>query len=1328
MCKERVNTDANHSFGAWLKKFRRQHNLNQEELAEQLGFSAEYIRKLESNRRPLTLGVAQSVAAFLELQDDDRDKLIEDLLTQYAAPDDHESQDGVHYQDPAPGVPPYKGLDFFAEADADLFFGRKALAAELVTRLAAVSRTSPRFLAVIGASGSGKSSAVRAGLVPLLRNGAVNGSDRWLISVSTPTAQPLRALAGALTAGEQDTATTQLLHDLRADSHALDRYAAAAAAESGRRGSQFLVIVDQFEELFTLCRHDEARSRYIDSLLTAAQSASPAIVIIILRADFYRHCLEYEQLRVLLERHTITIGAMKHTELREAIVCPAAANGWEFEPGLADALLRDVTDEPGALPLLSHALRETWERRAGRTLTLAGYGKIGRVQGAIATTADRVFGGLSGAQQMTAKRVFLRLTELGEGAQDTRRRVALAELLPTGEGRPDVAQTLKTLADARLVTLHREEAEVAHEALIREWPLLLGWLSDNRKGLQAHRRLTESANEWRHAGCDPGILFRGSRLELALRWAQERPEELNDLEREFLAASIGEVESQQRAEEEARIRELDHQRQLTEEETKRAQLAEARAREAEEHAREQIIAAAQLRRRRNFLIVAGAAALCLAAIALWFGMQSARSAQAAAAAQTVAESSARVATADRLAMQARILSAGTDRDQLDLALLMAVEAVTTTLQNDGFVLPNAELALTEASDAVQPLQWHAALILSHPDKVFSAAFSPDGLLVVSAGAAGRIRIWDLAGGKEVRQLSGHTGSVRSAVFSPDGKQIASGGEDGTVRIWDAASGQAIRRLAGHQGAITSVAFAPDGQRVVSAGEDEMVRSWDITTGQELRRLAGHTGAIRSAAYSPDGEFIVSAGEDHTVRIWDAASGREVRRLVGHSDQVSSAAYSRDGEHIVTAGDDKRVRIWDAATGAEIHILYTQTGTALAAAYSPDGRQVVGAVEDGLLRVWDATSERETQQLTGHTAPARAVAFSPDGMLIASAGEDGAVRIWRRSMDAPLHQLRGHTESVRRAAFSPDGKQLISASEDATIRIWDASSGRELRELAGHTDSVRSALFSPDGQQIVSAGEDGTVRIWDAASGKEVRNLLGHAGAAWSAIFSPDGRLVASTGEDGTLRIWDVAGGRQIRQVVAQEDSVWSVAFSPDGEQIAGGCAVETVCIWAVATGELVHKMPGDLYGIWSVVFSPDGRRVAAASDDGTVRIWDAAGGQEVQRLAGQIDGVRSVAFSPDGRHIVSAGADKTVRVWDVNSGRQLRQLVGHTERVLSADYSPDGRQIASSSADTTIRLWGASIEEELAHAEALIQRQPPALTTEERQQYGLQPAAPGEQP
>ncbi len=423
----------------------------------------------------------------------------------------------------AEGEPPYMGMRYFDTADAGLFFGREALSRELASRV-----EEEPFLAIVGASGSGKSSVARAGLIPALQMGAVH--------VITPTAHPLESLATSLTReSESVTATATLMDDLQNDSRSLRLFVRKMLASSGMLN--LLLLVDQFEETFTQCKDFTERRAFIENLLAAADEDDGRVrVALTLRADFYHHCAEYEGLRLALEKHQAYIGAMTSDELREAITAPAQKNGWDFQPGLVDLILSDVGTEPGALPLLSHALLETWKRRQGRTLTLQGYADAGGVKKAIAQTAESVYDRLTPAEQTIARGIFLRLTELGEGTQDTRRRVKLDELRQAKAG-DAVTKVLKTLTDARLVTTEEDSAEVAHEALIREWGTLRKWLDEDRENLRLHRHLTESAGEWQRRGKEASELYRGARLKQLQDWLKEHGDALSPLEKEFLKAS-----------------------------------------------------------------------------------------------------------------------------------------------------------------------------------------------------------------------------------------------------------------------------------------------------------------------------------------------------------------------------------------------------------------------------------------------------------------------------------------------------------------------------------------------------------------------------------------------------------------------------------------------------------------------------------------------------------------------------------------------------------------------------------------------------------------------
>ncbi|MGD8750689.1 MAG: hypothetical protein PVG14_04660, partial [Anaerolineales bacterium] len=461
---------------------------------------------------------------------------------------------------PEPGESPFKGLQYFEEEDADRFFGREALTAKIVGRL---NRT--RFLSILGASGSGKSSLVRAGVIPALRRGErlVDGSlppkdsAGWDIHILSPSAHPLEALAASLMRMESSSqAIIGLQEDLAQDSRTLRLTARQVLARAGK--SHLLLVVDQFEELFTRCRNTDERDAFIGNLLSASspEGEQPITVVIVLRADFYPHLSQHTKLREIVSQNQEYIGAMSREELFRAIVQPAALGDWKIQEGLVDVILDDIGDEPGALPLLSHALLETWKRRRGRTLTLSGYTESGGVRGAIAQTAEAVFRQrLTSEQQPVARMIFVRLAELGDDSQDTRRRAAFSELITKSTDTEVIDAVLRILIDARLVTTGVVEpgdtkvVEVAHEALIREWPTLREWLEANREGLILHRQLTDDTHDWLKYERDHGILYRGARLERALAWASENPDVLSLQEAEFLETSRkASQEEKQRAE------------------------------------------------------------------------------------------------------------------------------------------------------------------------------------------------------------------------------------------------------------------------------------------------------------------------------------------------------------------------------------------------------------------------------------------------------------------------------------------------------------------------------------------------------------------------------------------------------------------------------------------------------------------------------------------------------------------------------------------------------------------------------------------------------------
>ena len=841
------------AFGDLLRFLRRRVGFTQMELAHEVGYSDAQISRLEQNLRlPDIPTIEARFVPALGLEDEP--KALARLLDLAA---------NVRREDaPGLGLCPYKGLSYFDEADADLFVGREDLTAKLAERVLSLALSgSPlegRFLAVVGASGSGKSSLVRAGLVPSLRWDKTSAD--WNIQVLTPTAHPLESLAVSLTQeGASLDPAAALMDELARDPLSLHRFAKREMESAN--SSRLLLVVDQFEETFALCRSEEERTSFIGNLLSAASEADgPVAVVITLRADFYAHCANYIQLREALAQNQEYIGAMNDEELRRAIEEPARRGRCDFEPGLVDLLLHDVGHEPGALPLLSHALMETWQRRRGRVMTLSGYTSSGGVRGAIAETAEAVFADqFTQEQQAIARRIFLRLTELGDetAAGDTRRRATFNELILKPEETATTQTVLKALADARLIITSENSAEVAHEALIREWPTLRGWLEDNREWLRLHRHLTEAAQEWIVSNREPDVLYRGARLAQAREWAVTHIEEMNALEREFLEASQTWVEREIAEREAQQQRELEAARKLAETE--------------KQHAEEQTRSAKLLRKRAIYLAGAFIVAMVMAIAATFFGRQ--------------AQASSRLATSRELAA-ASISSLDVDPER---SILLALEALDT-----GYTI-EAEEALHRAVLASRV----GLVIQAHePGAEMMVAFSPDGKQIVTAAADETVKLWDAVTGERLLKWDGHY-----AAFSPDGKRLAVVIADGTVKVLDAGIGKEIQ-VPGQIDAKLSVAFSPDGSRLVTVASNNTAKIWEVRTGKELAAFPGHTDFVGYAVFSPDGKRLLTASDDGTARVWNAATGEQLLNLSGHRGFVWSAAFSPDGRRIATVGGNE----------------------------------------------------------------------------------------------------------------------------------------------------------------------------------------------------------------------------------------------------------------------------------------------------------------------------------------------------------------------------------------------------------------------------------------
>ncbi len=766
------------------------------------------------------------------------------------------------------GKCPYRGLEVFDVEHAPFFFGREALTEWLLNEIRPKSNSMKdnRFLGIVGSSGSGKSSLARAGLIATLKKGKLKGSEAWPVVICRPGTDPLEglaiALAEAINIGKTPSDVLNLKRDLRGNEgmlHLTTRVALRDAPQEQR----LALLVDQFEELFTLCDDEKLRQAMINNLLYAASVADgQTIVILTMRADFYGRCADYPALAAALSDHQVLVGPMTEDELIRSIERPAQLSGCEFETGLVELLLKEVIDQPGGLPLLQYALLELWRRRKGRRITQSAYKTIGGVEGALERRAEEVFSRFSDSEKRICRQVFLRLTQAGESTEDTKRRVSMKELMPVKDKQETMEAVVQTLsgADARLITIEgkgtKEEekiVEVAHEALIRGWKQLRGWLNEDREFLLWRQRLQSSLSDWERTVSDEGVLLRGGLLVEAERWLKERPDDLSKDEQKFIQESLG-----------------------------------LREREGKDRERTRRIKIMWLSTGLTIAIV-----LTLMTVLMWHSSEKQRQ---------VAVKQSKVARSRQLAAQAT-----SQLNEIDLALLLSVEAsrIDDTIEARGALL----------TSLLQKPHFFTFLH-GHKDPVSSVAFSPDGKTLASGSWDKTIILWDVEKRQRIGQpLEGHKNDVRSVAFSPDGKTLASGSWDKTIILWDVERRQRIGQpLEGHKDYVYSVAFSPDGKTLASGSGDKTIILWDVEKRQRIGQpLEGHKNSVYSVAFSPDGKTLASGSSDKTIILWDVEKRQRIGQpLEGHKDSVYSVAFSPDGKTLASGSRDKTIILWDVA--------------------------------------------------------------------------------------------------------------------------------------------------------------------------------------------------------------------------------------------------------------------------------------------------------------------------------------------------------------------------------------------------------------------------------
>ncbi|MFG1922344.1 hypothetical protein [Cryptosporangium sp. NPDC048952] len=1129
-------------------------------------------------------------------------------------------------------IQPYRGLSSFAAADADWYFGRSALMTELLGRIGALHAGGGGLIILVGASGSGKSSLLLAGLTPALERGELPGSAGWPTLVITPGRDSHIEIGRFLSSAER-----------------------GIDSRDGHSSGGPLIIFDQFEQVFT---GDADEDRLVAAVSSASRNG--ASVVLSLRADFYGRALRHESLRAALDSAQVTVGPMTADEIREVIEKPAERAGIDVERELVEILVREVVPgrgttvhETGALPLLSYALHEMWVKdRAG--LTITNYEQVGGIDGAVAASAEAVYAGLSPHQQRQAQRLFLRLIRLHPDMPDTRRRVRLGDLLAGRNQDSDREEVLKSFIAQRLITVDVDTVEITHEALIGAWPRLREWLEVDRGMLLLGQQVDADALEWQESGRESGLLYRGTRLVAAREWADLHGEDVPAVSRHFLATS------RRRARRRARLFVLTmavlavllfltgtlaavvfHQRNDA-----RDQRNEARTDRDLALSRMTAVRADQLRSRDVSL----ARQLSLAAYRI--------------APTTEARSSLLDASALRPAVR---IPGGT-------GILYA-----TAVHPDGHLVAtgsDTDVKLWDVSDQGRARQLYR-MPTGALGTVYAVAFDPAGGLLVASTAGATVLIWDIrdpAKPRPLESLAGLGGSVYSVAFSPDGRMVgaacdhgivrlwrvgpdgtfdpmgkpirvegkrakslsiragngylAVGDSDGTVGIWDIGNPsrpELIARPIGPEKEIGQLAFSPDGRWLAAGGADRSAYIWNVTTPRAPQAIGspitGATSWINAVAFSPDSASVAIASSDGAVgvRVIDVAT-RAVVATLPHPVPVTSVRFTSDGTTVVTGSNDGMARLWSVPGPA-----LAMPGPVSSAVFDPTGRML--AVGSSDTRLYDLTEARHPRPsgraLTNKDGFASSVAFTSDHRTMATAfGRSGALRLWNvtdPARPAPSGQvLTAHPDQqIEFLTFGPDGRTLATASRDGTVRLWDVRDSAKPRldaTLSGFSDGVYSVAFSPDGKLLAAASADKTVRVWNVADPTRPRPegppLKPGDHYAYSVAFSPDGTTLAVSLADGKLRLYglgDPAAPELVAPPLAGPTGfLYTVNFSSDGTLVAGAGTDGTLWLWDVSRRNrptLYAKLTASTGILFTVGFRPGTDMLAAGGADGGVSLW-----------------------------------------------------------------------------------------------------------------------------
>ncbi|WP_024335512.1 nSTAND1 domain-containing NTPase [Desulfotignum balticum] len=1217
---------------------------------------------------------------------------------------------------------PYRGLEVFDVAHEQIFFGREQEISDIQVALDHQAKAGHAFVLIVGASGSGKSSLARAGVIPALKY-FETGAVHYRYAVMTPGQYASDLFSGLARTLVSETALPEyagtgqsiesLAESLKKDPDLAYQMGLAPVLKKTDDGkteeTRLLLLIDQLEELFT---HTSLTKETVTQFIQAIQVLSGTgriRILATLRSDFYARLQEYPRLVELKQgqgQYDLLPPGKAH--IHRIITEPAWLAGIQFEEDLQTGerldqrILNDAIDHPEALPLLEYTMRELFENRTQEgMLTFKLYEALGGVEGALGKRAEQIWQQLPEPTQNIVPKLFRALVTVSEDQEYTSQPMILNDYLDVSGGQQnDLQLALEVFVQARLLISHKTQGDqvvirLAHEALIRCWPRLNQWLMDAREFLQARTRLDQALKHWLEKDRPKDLLLpEGIAIEeamvLQIKWSNElTAEQMDYIERSakyyekkrkkrvqnfqiasvvFLILAVVSIiaggiawkkTNAVKQEKQIAIEQMNRADQAAENALIQSRIAEQKSKEAELRARE---ATENLKKaRHNFGII-------------YYEKL-------------------------KKALRQDVLN----YNEAHLCALYAIENIDPEKGEKETIFAKTVVDNVRSNPLI-----HSAVTNAHHDSAIRVVtFSPDGKTIASSSSDSMIHMWNIDSGKLIGTLlfEEHK-KINDLSFSPDGNTLVSACANGMVVLWDVVSKKVKTEFTKRESGIEIVIFSPDGRTITSGLSDGTIKLWDVVSGTPTMTLTGHDSTVTSLCYSLDGKTLASGSTDKTIRLWDVKSGNLKKTYIGHSGVTQSVFYSPDGKGLCSASSDRTIRVWNGVDKTTVSLkdeAYQEPRKLPKGprpmAFSPGGKILASCVEGRTIRLWDAVSGKLQKRLNGHTSVVTSLSFSPDGKTLVSGSMDRTIRVWDVVSGKAKSEFSGHFNSVNSISFSPDSRIIASGSQDGRVILRDVISGEVKSYLQSHEKGVNCLAFSPDGGTLASGSTDTTIKLWNLDSGRGILSLTlhGHAKSISVITFSPDGKLLAS-GANRSVIIWDTVSGK-LKAELKTDSRIAALSFSPDGQILALALNNGTIVLWNPTSENQRITLKGDGWGnsLDHMCFSPDSKTLASASiDDGMVRFWDVNTGDAKGVLT---KGVFSnyMCFSSDGQFLALETNDysdsvriASVQLWDMASQKLILTLKGYPGNYRSMQFSPDGKILAIGSDDGTLQLWDLS--------------------------------------